>query len=112
MMPGMNSKQMQQMLKQMGVSQKDLDAERVIIETSDKKYVFDAPQVQKISMQGQTSFQIIGDYSEEEKEVEIDISEDDVAQVSEQANVSKDEARQALESTNGDIAEAIVKLQE
>lgn len=111
MMPGMNSKQMQHMLKQMGVSQKDLDVERVIIETPDKNLVFESPQVQKISMQGQTTFQVIGNYNEEEKEVEVNISDEDVSEVVEQTGVSEDEARKTLEETKGDIAEAIIKLQ-
>ena len=40
-----------------------------------------------------------------------EISEEDVALVAEQAGVSLEEARRALEETGGDIAAAILRLQ-
>ena len=53
MFPGINPKQMQAVMKQMGISQQDVDAVRVIIEKSDnKKIVMENPSVQKIKMQG------------------------------------------------------------
>lgn len=110
MIPGVNPRQLKQMMKQMGMSQEDLDATEVIIKTADRVLVFEKPSVQKIVMQGQTSFQITGDYSQQEEEYEAKISLEDVKMVAEQAGVSSDEARKALEDTNGDIAEAIVKL--
>ena len=48
------------MMRQMGMSQEELDAIQVIIKTSDKELVFNAPNVQKVTMQGQTTFQIMG----------------------------------------------------
>lgn len=112
MIPGVDPRQLKQMMRQMGMSQVDLDATEVIIKTSDKTLIFENPQVQKITMQGQTSFQITGPYTEEEAKVEIQISEDDIKMVSEQANVSEDIAKDALEKADGDIAEAIVNLTE
>ncbi|MCA9497147.1 MAG: nascent polypeptide-associated complex protein [Nanoarchaeota archaeon] len=110
MIPGVNPRQLKQMMKQMGMSQVDLDAEEVIIKTKDKVLVFENPSVQKIVMQGQTTFQLSGEYSEEDREFEIAISDEDIEMVSEQANVSRDEAKKALEETDGDIAQAIVNL--
>ncbi len=93
------------------MSQSDIDATQVIIKTkSGKQLVFENPSVQKITMQGQTTFQLSGDYEEVEESAQISISDEDVNMVAEQAGVSKDEARKALEESNGDIAEAIVKL--
>ncbi len=58
---------------------------------------------------GQESFQITGEVSEQGSKPEI--SDDDINIVIEQAKVSKEEAITSLEETNGDIAEAILKLQ-
>lgn len=110
MIPGVNPRQLQQMMKQMGMSQDDISASEVIIKTPNKTLRFTNPQVQKIAMQGQTSFQVIGDYIEEDSQAKVTISEEDVKMVSEQAGVSVDDARSALEKNKGDIAEAIVSL--
>jgi nascent polypeptide-associated complex subunit alpha len=107
MMPGMDPRQMQQMMKQMGIKSEEISAKSVVIETEDSKLIIDNPQVTKISMQGNESFQISGTVRKEEN-----ISEDDVKMVSEQAEVSEDKAREALAEAKGDIAEAIMKLKE
>jgi nascent polypeptide-associated complex subunit alpha len=107
MMPGMDPRQMQQLMKQMGIKSEELSAKSVIIETEDAKLIIDNPQVTKISMQGSTSFQIAGEVRKEES-----ISEDDVKMVAEQAEVSEEKAKDALTEANGDIAEAIMKLKE
>jgi nascent polypeptide-associated complex subunit alpha len=110
MIPGVNPRQLKAMMRQMGMSQEDLDATQVIIKTPTKEYIFSNPQVQKIVMQGQTTFQLMGDYVEQEASVEVSINEDDIEMVSSQAGVSKEEAKEALEKNNGDIAQAIVSL--
>ena len=111
MIPGVNPRQLQSMMRQMGMSQEDIEAQEVVIKTSSgKKLVFSNPTVQKISMQGNTSFQITGDYSEEEESVSVEISKDDIDTVVNETGVSSQEAEKALEEVNGDIAEAIVKL--
>jgi nascent polypeptide-associated complex subunit alpha len=43
-------------------------------------------------------------------EYEIEIPDEDVEMVANSAGVSEDEARQALEECQGDLAEAIMKL--
>ena len=58
-------------------------------------------------MMGEDSFQISGQISEESP-----IKKDDVNTVMEQASCSKEEALAALEKSNGDLAEAIMSLQE
>ncbi len=108
----MNPRQMKQMMRQMGMSQDDVDAVEVIIKTPTETYVFENPNVQKISMKGEETFQIVGDYKKKEAKVEVKISSEDIKMVSEQANVSDVDAKIALEETKGDIAEAIVKLTE
>lgn len=112
MIPGVDPRQLKAMMRQMGMSQTDIDATQVIIKTPDKTLVFNNPQVQKVVMQGQATFQVIGDYSEEEVKAQITISDDDINLVAEQSGRSKKEAKAMLEEVDGDIAEAIVKLKE
>ncbi len=65
MIPGVNPRQMQAMMRQMGMSQKELSASEVIIKTADKVIKFTSPSVTQITMQGQTTFQISGAFKEE-----------------------------------------------
>ncbi|MEK6833285.1 MAG: nascent polypeptide-associated complex protein [Nanoarchaeota archaeon] len=110
MFPGVDPKQMQGMLKKMGISQEDIDASRVIIEKIDNsRIIIENPSVQKIKMQGQETFQIAGDIFEEQGKEEI--SEEDIKTVMEKTGVSEKKARKALEET-GDLAEAILELSE
>ncbi|MGY4884547.1 MAG: nascent polypeptide-associated complex protein [Nanobdellota archaeon] len=109
MFPGVDPRQMQGMLKKMGISQEEIDASRVIIEKTDNsKIIIDNPSVTKIKMQGQETFQIAGDISEESGEEEI--SEEDVQTVIEKTGVSEKKARATLEKNNGDLAETILEL--
>jgi NACalpha-BTF3-like transcription factor len=63
--------------------------------------------VQRIKMQGQETFQIAGDISEEE--AQVGISEEDIQAIIEKTGVSEEQARESLEKT-GDLAESILKL--
>jgi len=103
-----NPRQMERMMKQMGMQMAHIDAEEVIIKTPDKEIIISNPDVSKINMMGQETFQITGEVSENPRE---DISEEDVEMVAEQAGVSFEEAKEMLEKTK-DIAEAIVRLKE
>lgn len=108
-MPKIDPRKMQGMLKQMGIDQQEIEVQRVIIETLEKKIIIENPSVQKITMQGQTSFQVSGEITEEQAEK---FSQDDVKLVVEKTGADEESVRQALEEVNGDIAEAIVKLSE
>ncbi len=55
-------------------------------------------------MGGEESFQITGEIEEQS------FSDEDAKTVAAQAGVSEEEAREALKETNGDLAEAIMKL--
>jgi len=106
MLGGINPKQMQGMMRKMGISQEDVSAERVTIEMADGSLIkIENPVVAKIKMQGQESFQISGDISESEEK----FSDDDVKVVMEKTGCSKKEAEKVLEKT-GDLAEAILEL--
>jgi len=104
----MNPRQMQGMMKKMGISQEEISSRRVIIEKSDgNKIILDNPSVIKIKMQGQESFQITGEAYEENEKIEI--SEEDIKTVMEKTNCSEEKAKETLERTQ-DLAESILDL--
>jgi len=111
-------------LKQFGIKQEEIDANRVIIECDDHNIVIDNPNVSSIIMKGQKMFQIIGEpkivkkavkeengKKDEEKEEEKteEPTEEDIKIVMEKTNCSYDEAKQKLSETK-DIAKAILEL--
>lgn len=107
---GLDPKKMQGMMRQMGISQEEIDASRVIIEKSDNsKIIIEPASVTKISMQGQESFQISGEIREEEGEL---YTEKDIQTVMEKTGCNKNRAQEALDNSNGDLAEAILELGE
>ncbi len=106
----MNPKQMKKMMKQMGIEMEELDAEEVIIRTSTEELIFKNPTVSKISARGVETFQVMGAYEVVKRA--LPINEEDVKLIMEQANVDEETARKALEEAEGDIAEALMKLQE
>jgi nascent polypeptide-associated complex subunit alpha len=102
----MDPKNMQKMMKQMGIKSEDIDSSKVTIELKEggRLVVFE-PSVVQIEMQGQKTFQISGKVHEEN-----DAGEDDIKMVMEAAGCSREEAQAALRETGGDIAEAIIHL--
>jgi nascent polypeptide-associated complex subunit alpha len=112
MMPNINPRQMQQMMKKMGIQQEDIDAEEVIIKCSDKVIRITNPSIQKVNMMGQKNYQISGTETVEslDKPEEVEVSDEDIKTVASQAQVSEEDAKQALTDTEGNIAEAILLL--
>jgi nascent polypeptide-associated complex subunit alpha len=96
---------MKKMMRQMGMESEELDATEVIIKLTDGEIVIENPNVTIITAMGQKTYQVIG-----EEKTEIAIPQDDIKLVAMQANVSEEEAKEALEKTEGDLAEAIVLL--
>lgn len=110
MIPKMNSREMAKAMQRMGIQQQDVEALEVIIRCPDKDIVIPNPQVAKVNMMGQESWQISGAAEERQRSTEPDIKEDDIKTVMDQANVSHDEALAAIKAAKGDLAEAILKL--
>ena len=108
MIPGMNPRKMQQMMKQLGIQQVDIPATEVIIKTEEKTITIRNPSVAKVNMMGQETFQISGEIEEQDNKAAI--SEEDIKTVMQQANVDRAKARQALEDADGDLADAIMNL--
>jgi nascent polypeptide-associated complex subunit alpha len=121
-MGGMNPKKMQAMMKQLGVNQTDLDAERVVVEMKDgSKLVVEEPSVAKVAMGGAESLQVSGTFvdpavgetavssgGDTPEDEDAGVSEEDVKMVMEKTGKSKKEVEKVL--AEKDLAEAIVEL--
>jgi len=113
MMPGMpgrmNPRQMNQMMKRLGINIKNIDnVEKVIIETDTKQYIFNDAEVTVMEAQGQKTFQIAGNPIVKDKQDQM--KQEDIQLIMDQTNATEAQAKKALEESNGDIAEAILKL--
>jgi|SRR3989344_5491156 len=124
MIPGLNPKKMQAMMKQLGIKSEDIEAERVIIEKSDNagRIIIENPSITKINAQGKDQFQISGDVREEGEKSEAEENEDaendedleqDIATIMDKTGkTDKEEVALCLEKNNGDIAQTILELSE
>jgi len=110
MMPGrMNPRQMNQMMKRLGINVKEIEnVEEIIIRTDTKEYIFDEAEVTVMDAQGSKTYQISGKPRVVARKEEI--PKGDIDLVAEQTGKTKEQAKKALEETKGDIAEAILKL--
>ncbi|TYL40239.1 nascent polypeptide-associated complex protein [Natronococcus pandeyae] len=123
---GMNPRKMEQMMEQMGIDVEDVEAEEVIIRTDEFDLVFDDAEVTKMDARGQETYQIIGSPEQVEsgaaggsaagdagadEESGSAIPDDDIEIVATRTGVSEDEAREALEDNDGDLAAAVEALE-
>lgn len=106
MMPNVNPRQLQKLMRQMGMSMEQLEGvEEVVIRTADKEYRFVDAEVNVMEVKGDKTYQVTGTPDIVER-----MSEDDVALVAEKTGKSPEEARAALKQSDGDIAQAIINL--
>jgi nascent polypeptide-associated complex subunit alpha len=98
-----NPKQMRKLMKQMNVQPVEADSVEIIRGSS--KIVIDNPEVTRMKVMGEEMFQIKG----EAREVR-ELPSEDVELVAEKAGVGFDEARAALEESEGDLVKAIELL--
>ena len=105
-----NPRDMQKAMQRMGIQQQDIDAQEVIIRLADKDIIISNPQVAKVNMMGQESYQVSGTAREVTRSSTPDIKEEDIKTVMEQTGKTHDEALDAIKAANGDLAEAILTL--
>ena len=106
---GMNPRQMKKLMKQLGIKMEELEGvKEVVLKLEGKEIVLRNPVVTVMVVQGEKTYQIVPG-SEEVREV-LEIPEEDIELVMEQAGVDRETALKALKETKGDIAEAILKL--
>jgi nascent polypeptide-associated complex subunit alpha len=121
---GLNPRKMEQMMQQMGIDVEDIDAEKVIIRTEEYDLVFNDAEVTKMDARGQETYQVIGSPEQVESgaaggdaDAGADetngsaIPDDDVEIVAMRTGASEDEAREALEAHDGDLAAAVEALE-
>lgn len=112
-------------MRRMGVDFQQLDdVSEVIIRLPDKELVIPQAQVLVMQAQGDDIYQIVGQSEERSLTASAQLDEgvptspvqtftdEDVQLVASQANVSEDEAREALRSAEGNLAKAIIVLTE
>ena len=90
------------------------DVQEVIFRTSDKEIVVENAQVAVIDMGGQKIFQVTGEVNEralETQTAKATIPEEDAQLVADQTGKSMEDAKRALETSDGDLAKAILLLQ-
>ncbi|MFC4549961.1 MULTISPECIES: nascent polypeptide-associated complex protein [Halorussus] len=131
---GLNPRKMKQMMKQMGIDVDELDAERVVITKSDgEELVFDDPEITVMDARGQQTYQVVGDPTSRKSTADEDgtlavedgesgdaeesaggagdIPDSDVEIVAQRTGASEDDAREALEAADGDLAAAVERLE-
>ena len=110
MFSGIDPKKIAGMMSKMGIKQENIPAKRVIIEQEDRNIIIENPEIVKINMQGNESFQISGEIREEELVNEEARLKEDIKTVMEKTGKTRLEAEVALKTSNGDLVEAILSL--
>jgi len=106
-----NPREARRMMQRMGLSMSPMDVQEVVLRTREKEICIENPEVAVVEVQGQRIFQVAGGkITEKSIERKLTVPEEDVQLVAQQAKVSLDQARTALEQTNGDLAQAILIL--
>jgi nascent polypeptide-associated complex subunit alpha len=116
----MNPRQIKQAMRKLGIKTEDMtDVTEVVIKTPTKHYIIKDAAVTMMEVQGQKTFQIVGEPEIVAATTETagtnvpeapKIPEEDIKIVMEQAGVSRERAVEALKATDGQPAEAIIKL--
>ena len=102
----LNPREVEKVMRRMGIESEEIVAQEVIIKTQEKDIVISSPHVTKVNMMGQETFQITGEVRERPSEK---FSVADGRMIMKQTGASEEEVREALEET-GDIAESILRL--
>ncbi len=102
---------MRRMMDKMGLDMTEIpNVQEVIIKTDKKEIIIAKPSVTEMKAKDNSIFQVIAD-SYEEKELENPIfSDQDIELVCQQAGVDKEQAINALNEAEGDLARAILLL--
>jgi nascent polypeptide-associated complex subunit alpha len=118
-----NARQMEQMMRRLGMTSEPVpDVEEVIVRTRSREHVFEKPEVTILTVQGVRTYQVVGQPVVRARATAGAADpgassaapggppEEDVRLVMEQANVSREEALEALFQAKGEPAEAIMKI--
>ena len=104
----MNNKQMEKMMKQMGMQMNEIDAREVIIKCADSQIRIESPQVIIANIMGKKVYQVSGN----EKHESLVPKKDDVRMVMEQTGKDEKTVTEKLKELNNDLAKVILELKE
>lgn len=123
----MDSRNARRMMQRMGMQMQELSGvTRVIIQSPGKEIIIEQPTVTSINVQGQKMYQVLGGRAVERspqaavaqgavpavaEKPPVQVPEEDVLLVAQQAKVSMEKARETLIKCDGDLARAILMLQ-
>jgi len=125
---GRNPRQMELMMRRLGMTTEEVPGvEEVIVRTKTKEHVFRSPDVTILTVQGTKTYQVVGNPEIRPRSPGTPTStgspapaaktgaptgppEEDIRLVMEQANVSREEAIEALFQAKGAPAEAILAI--
>lgn len=114
-------RQMRLAMKRMGMQTEEIDdVSEVIIRTKTKEYRFERPAVVMVKVQGQQIYQVSGEPKVSDAGLTSGaaatapagpvIAQEDIDLVVSQTGCTPDEARQALMQTEGQPADAIIRI--
>ena len=115
-MRGVNPRQMQRAMRSMGIKQNNIEGvTEVIIRTKDKDIVITNAEVVCVDVKGSKSYQVSGTETEMAPgsagvSAGPSFPNEDIELVMSQTNCDRDKAIAALEETDGQPAEAIIKI--
>ena len=115
-MRGINERQMRQAMKKMGITNRNIDdVIEVVIRTPSKEIVITNAEVSVMTMQGVDTYQISGTATErapgEQSSAPVaTFPAEDIELVMSQTGCDRDKAIAALETCDGQPAEAILKI--
>ncbi len=109
-----SNRQARRFLQKLGFQMEELSGvEEVMLKLSDgRELMMRNPTTYRLKSKDLTILNIVGNLEEvAAEEHEVSLSEEDVQLVMQQTGVSREDAIQALVESEGDLAEAIIKLQ-
>jgi nascent polypeptide-associated complex subunit alpha len=113
-MKRINPREARRMMQRMGMGLEEMPGvTKVTFNMKGKNLVIADPEVTIMKVSGQTMYQVVGEAIEEKAEsaeTKLEITDEDAQLVSAQTGVSLEVAKKALETSNGDLAQAIMML--
>lgn len=114
----MNMRELKRMLKRYGIEVQELpEVKKVTMSTDSYDIVVKDPQVAVLNLGQQKIIQIVCSglekvEKEQQSRVRPEVSEEDIGFIMEQTGATREEVLRALSEEGGDIARAIIRLQE
>ena len=106
----LNPRKMESLMKQLGIKFEEMkDVEEVHLLTSSGKYIIKPSDVKIINAQGVKTLQVI--IKEMNYEESYSVDEEDIKILSEKASISYEDAKKLLEKHKGNLAEALLEIE-